>query len=405
MVASRSLPYSHVLTSLAAMKTLLVVFGTRPETIKLASLILKAKSDPRFRIIVCSTGQHREMIKPLFDFFGITPDYDLDLMKPGQSLTDISMGVMAGVHRILQEQKVDAVLVQGDTASCFVGSLVGFYHRVPVMHIEAGLRSGDIYSPYPEEFNRKATGLVTHSHFAPTEAAKANLIHEHYPSQDIFVTGNTGIDALLEVRKKLADNADLEKKFAQTYSFLQGDKKLILVTVHRRESFGTPMEEVMKGLVELSKQEDLELLIPLHMNPQVRQSAEKIFGQSAQWIDKGQAPVSGQSKIWLCEPVDYVPFVYLMNRAHMIITDSGGVQEEAPSLGKPILVAREKTERPEAIDAGTSKLIPLEEKAFVRTALEVLRTPEVYQRMSQAKNPFGDGNASERILNLIATRL
>lgn len=387
------------------MKTLLFVFGTRPETIKLAPLILKAKSDSRFKVLVCSTGQHREMIKPLFDFFGITPDFDLDLMKPGQSLTDISMGVMAGVHRILQETKVDAVVVQGDTSSCFIGSLVGFYHRIPVMHIEAGLRSGDIYSPYPEEFNRKATGLVAHSHFAPTETAKENLLHEHYPSKDIFVTGNTGIDALFEVRRKLSEDSALQEKFAKAYSFLRSDKKLILVTVHRRESFGHPMEEVMRGLVELSKQDDVELLIPLHMNPQVRKSAEKIFGSQAQWIDKENPPVLGQSKIWLCEPIDYVPFVYLMNRAHLIITDSGGVQEEAPSLGKPILVAREKTERPEAIAAGTSKLIPLEHKAFLEMALEVLRDSAVYKRMSEAKNPFGDGTSCEKILSLINQRL
>ncbi|MDG0817577.1 non-hydrolyzing UDP-N-acetylglucosamine 2-epimerase [Bdellovibrio svalbardensis] len=387
------------------MKTLLFVFGTRPETIKMAPLILKAKQDSRFKVLVCSTGQHREMIKPLFDFFGITPDFDLDLMKPGQSLTDISMGVMTGVHRILQESKIDAVLIQGDTSSCFVGSLVSFYHRVPVMHIEAGLRSGDIYSPYPEEFNRKATGLVAHTHFAPTETAKENLLSEQYPDRDIFVTGNTGIDALFEVRRKLCEDVALKTQFDRDYSFLHTDKKLVLVTVHRRESFGLPMEEVMRGLMELSKQDDIELLIPLHMNPQVRKSAEKIFGAQAQWVDKGVPPRSGETKIWLCEPVDYVPFVYLMNRAHLIITDSGGVQEEAPSLGKPILVAREKTERPEAIAAGTSKLIPLEHKAFLNTALEVLRDPSIYRNMSEAKNPFGDGTSSEKILSLVAERI
>ncbi|QDK37491.1 non-hydrolyzing UDP-N-acetylglucosamine 2-epimerase [Bdellovibrio sp. NC01] len=386
------------------MKTILVVFGTRPEAVKLAPFILQARRDKRFKVVVGSTGQHREMLKPLLNFFDIIPDFDLDLMKPGQSLADISIGVMKGLNDYLSNNKVDGVVVQGDTTSCFIGSLVSFYHRIPVIHIEAGLRSGDIYSPYPEEFNRKATGLIAKFHFAPTETSKANLVREHYPEECIHVTGNTGIDALFEVSSRL-ENSNLKKEYDHRYSFLNPRKKLNLVTVHRRESFGTPMEEVMKGLVALSEREDVELLIPLHMNPQVRASAEKVFGGAARWVDKGQDIKEGQSKIWLCEPVDYVPFVYLMNRAHMIITDSGGVQEEAPSLGKPILVAREKTERPEAIHAGTSRLIPLEEKAFYRTAVEVLDTPEIFNKMSQAKNPFGDGKACERILNILAEQL
>lgn len=387
------------------MKTLLFVFGTRPETIKMAPLVIAAKNDARFKALVCSTGQHREMIKPLFEFFDIKPDFDLDLMKPGQTLTDISVGVMTGVQNILKDNKVDAIVVQGDTASCFVGSLVGFYNRIPVMHIEAGLRSGDIYSPYPEEFNRKATGLVTHTHFAPTETARQNLLHDHYADKDIFVTGNTGIDALFEVLKEIKTNPTIGNSVKDRFSFLDDSKKLVLVTVHRRESFGAPMDEVMKGLLKLSEEQDLELLIPLHMNPQVREGAKRIFGDKAQWIDKGTVPQKGASKIWLCEPVDYVPFIYLINQAHLIITDSGGVQEEAPSLGKPILVAREKTERPEAIEAGTSKLIPLEATKFVATALSVLRDEVVYNRMAQAKNPFGEGNASQMILDLMAERL
>lgn len=387
------------------MKTLLFVFGTRPETIKMASLILQGKKDPRFKILVCSTGQHREMIKPLFEFFHIKPDFDLDLMKPGQTLVDISLGVMAGLQDILKNNKVDAIVVQGDTTSCFIGGLVGFYNKIPVMHIEAGLRSGDLYSPYPEEFNRLATGILTHTHFAPTETAKANLLREHYSEKDIFVTGNTGIDALFEVLKELKNNPSIGSAVTERFSFLDTSKKLVLVTVHRRESFGAPMEEVMKGLLKLSEESDLELLIPLHMNPQVRASAERIFGDKATWIDRGTAPQKGRSKIWLCEPADYVPFIYLISRAHLIITDSGGVQEEAPSLGKPILVAREKTERQEAIDAGTSQLIPLQAEQFVTTALNVLRTPEIYNRMAQAKNPFGDGQSAARILDVIAARL
>lgn len=400
-----SLAWRAAYNYIERMKTLLYVFGTRPETIKMAPLILSSKRDPRFRTLVCSTGQHREMIKPLFEFFGITPDFDLDLMKPGQSLTDISVGVMQGLQNILRENTVDAVITQGDTASCFIGSLVSFYHRIPVIHIEAGLRSGDIFSPFPEEFNRKATGLVTHTHFAPTETARENLLRDHYLDKDIFVTGNTGIDALFEVLRQLENNPEMRADLHNKFSFLDDSKKLVMVTVHRRESFGKPMDEVMQGLLKLSEESDLELLIPLHMNPQVRDGARRIFGDKAKWIDKGETPQKGQSKIWLCEPVDYVPFIHLLNRAHLIITDSGGVQEEAPSLGKPILVAREKTERPEAIAAGTSKLIALEQNEFLKTALEVLRQTDIYNRMAQAKNPFGDGKASERILSTLAERL
>lgn len=387
------------------MKTLLFVFGTRPETIKVAPLILKAKQDPRFRVLVCSTGQHREMIRPLFDFFGFTPDFDLDLMRPGQSLADISTSVMTGLHHILQTHSVDNVLVQGDTTSCFIASLVAFYHRIPVTHIEAGLRSGDMHSPFPEEFNRKGTGLVAGIHLAPTMTARENLLREHYRHENIFVTGNTGIDALFEVRDKIATTTEIRSFLQRRYSFLSPQRKLILVTVHRRESFGKPMEEVMKGLLELSQRDDLELLIPLHMNPEVRKSAQKIFGTEAHWIDKNEVVHPGQSKIWLCEPIDYVPFVHLMDKAHLIITDSGGIQEEAPSLGKPILVAREKTERPEAIAAGTSKLVPLEHKAFVNMVCEVLDTPSLYNSMAQARNPFGDGQASYRILDILANYL
>ncbi|AFY02253.1 capsular polysaccharide synthesis enzyme Cap5G [Bdellovibrio bacteriovorus str. Tiberius] len=345
------------------------------------------------------------MLRPLLNFFQIEPDFDLDLMRPGQSLADISTSVMKGLHDYLSNNKVDGILVQGDTTTCFIAGLVAFYHRIPIIHVEAGLRSGDINSPFPEEFNRKATGLLAKFHFAPTETSRENLLKEHYPSDDIYVTGNTGIDTLFEVRKRLQKSDIYNQELNERFAFLDPLKKLILVTVHRRESFGTPMEEVMKGLVALSERQDVEILIPLHMNPQVRASARKIFGDRARWIDKGLPVNPGESKIWLCEPIDYVPFVYLMEKAHKIITDSGGVQEEAPSLGKPILVAREKTERPEAIAAGTSMLIPLQEKAFFNTATQVLDTPEIFERMSQAKNPFGDGKASERILEVLADKL
>jgi UDP-N-acetylglucosamine 2-epimerase (non-hydrolysing) len=381
------------------MKTLLVIFGTRPEAIKLAPFILSAQKDSSLQTLVCSTGQHREMLKPILNFFNIIPDFDLDLMRPGQNLIDISMGVMSGLHSIIAQNKVDAVVVQGDTTTCFVASLVAFYHKVPVIHIEAGLRSHDMFSPYPEEFNRKGTGLLAELHFAPTEVSRDNLIRENYPAEKVFVTGNTGIDALMMVKARIEACDILKADLQQKFSFLSTKRKLVLVTLHRRESFGPPMEEVMKGLVQLSEREDLEILIPLHMNPQVRSSAEKIFVNKAKWVDPLARP--HDTKIWLCEPVEYVPFIYLMNKAHLIITDSGGVQEEAPSLGKPILVAREKTERPEAISAGTSRLIPLQAQDFYNSATEVLDNEDLYGSMSKAKNPYGDGNACIRILHEI----
>jgi len=387
------------------MKKILVVFGTRPEAIKLAPFILKAKKDQRFDVKVCSTGQHREMLKPILNFFGIVPDYDLDLMRSGQTLSDISIGVMSGIHKILNEIKVDSLVVQGDTTTSFIASLAAFYHKIPVSHIEAGLRSGDIYSPFPEEFNRKATGLLAHLHFAPTDMAATNLIGEKYPPHSIFVTGNTGIDALLEVKAKLQADSSLTETFNRKYSFLDPDKKLILVTLHRRESFGAPLEEVLKGLIALHQKAAVEILIPLHMNPQVRKSVETILGSQACWADKDSQLLTQKDKIWLCEPSDYVPFVYLMNRSHFIITDSGGIQEEAPSLGKPVLIAREKTERTEAIQAGTAKLVPLHSEKFLTTVLELLNDPEIFKQMSQAKNPFGDGQASGRILDIMAERV
>jgi UDP-N-acetylglucosamine 2-epimerase (non-hydrolysing) len=345
------------------------------------------------------------MLKPILNFFGIVPDYDLDLMRSGQTLADVSVGVMSGIDKILKEVKVDSVVVQGDTTTSFIASLAAFYHKIPVSHVEAGLRSGDIYSPFPEEFNRKATGLLAHLHFAPTDVAAANLMGEKYSQRSIFVTGNTGIDALLEVKSKLQTDPALTEAFQQKYSFLNPEKKLILVTLHRRESFGAPLEEVLKGLIALRQKADVEILIPLHMNPEVRKSVELILGSQACWSDKGSHLSNQKDKIWLCEPLDYVPFVYLMNRSHFIITDSGGIQEEAPSLGKPVLIARERTERTEAIQAGTAKLVPLHSEKFLMTALELLNKPEIFNQMAQAKNPFGDGQASGRILDIMADRI
>ncbi len=381
------------------MKTLLFVFGTRPETIKVAPLILRLKKNPKFKVLVCSTGQHREMLKPLLSFFKIKPDFDLDLMKPGQTLTALSSRVMLGLQEIIDNNKIDSIIVQGDTTSSFIGGLVAFYNKIEVIHLEAGLRSNNIYSPFPEEFNRKALSVVGNVHLAPTNEAKDNLLREHVNSNNIYVTGNTGIDTLFEVKNIIEKTPTLTQEFENKFSFLNKNKKLILVTLHRRESFEKNIKIVMQGILELSKnRSDVEFLIPLHLNPEVRKNAAEILANHATWIGDAQAK---SSNIWLSEPVDYIPFVYLMNRSHFIITDSGGVQEEAPSLGKPVLIARENTERPEAIAAGTSRLVPLEKQDFIATVNELIENRNVYEQMSKAKNPFGDGKACEHIEALL----
>lgn len=374
------------------MKTLLFVFGTRPEAIKVAPLILKLKKSLKHRVLVCSTGQHREMLKPLLQFFNITPDFDLDLMRPGQSLTSLSTLLMQGLQEIIDGQKqthpIDQIIVQGDTTSSCIGGIVAFYNKIEVIHLEAGLRSNDMYSPFPEEFNRKTLSLIANMHLAPTEEARQNLLHEHIDPAKIFVTGNTGIDALFEVKNQIQNSTDLTKTFESKFNFLDPHKKLILVTLHRRESFEKNIKTVMKGVLDLSERKDVQFVTPLHLNPAVRQTASEIFSDCP-------------DNVYLTEPIDYIPFVYLMSRAHFIITDSGGIQEEAPSLGKPVLIARENTERPEAISAGTSKLVPLEKQSFISSVNELLDDEEIYQSMARAKNPFGDGKACDRIVELI----
>lgn len=380
------------------MKTFLFVFGTRPETIKMAPLILKLKKNPEFKVVVCSTGQHREMLKPLLSFFKITPDFDLDLMKPGQSLTALSARMMLGLQDIIDNNKIDSIIVQGDTTSSFIGGLVAFYNKIQVIHLEAGLRSNNINSPFPEEFNRKALSVMGNLHLAPTEEAKENLLRELVDHNNIHVTGNTGIDTLFEVKSTIETTPALTQDFESQFKFLNKNKKLILVTLHRRESFEKNIKTVMQAILELSQRSDVEFLIPLHLNPEVRKNASEILENHATWVKDATGKTSN---IWLSDPVDYIPFVDLMNRSYFIITDSGGVQEEAPSLGKPVLIARENTERPEAIAAGTSRLAPLEKGAFVATVIELLDDKAAYEKMSKAKNPFGDGKACDRIEALL----
>ncbi|WP_027252890.1 non-hydrolyzing UDP-N-acetylglucosamine 2-epimerase [Photobacterium halotolerans] len=369
-------------------KKVLTVFGTRPEAIKMAPLVHALNDDDRFEAKVCVTAQHREMLDQVLELFDITPDYDLNLMKAGQTLNDVTARILLELKAVLQEFKPDVVLVHGDTATTFAASLAAYYEQIPVGHVEAGLRTGNIYSPWPEEANRKLTGALTKYHFAPTDTSKENLLKENFCSSDIYVTGNTVIDALLMVKNKIDADEDLKATLASNFPELDENKKLILVTGHRRESFGGGFERICQALVEIAKQHDnVQVLYPVHLNPNVREPVNRIL--------------AGVNNVHLIEPQQYLPFIYLMSRAHIILTDSGGIQEEAPSLGKPVLVMRDTTERPEAVSAGTVKLVGTDVDVIVNSLNELLTEKEQYQKMSFAHNPYGDGKACERILNIL----
>ncbi|ELR63779.1 UDP-N-acetylglucosamine 2-epimerase [Photobacterium marinum] len=372
-----------------AKKRILTVFGTRPEAIKMAPLVHALADDARFEAKVCVTAQHREMLDQVLDLFEIIPDYDLNLMKAGQTLNDVTARILLELKPVLQEFNPDVVLVHGDTATTFAASLAAYYEQIAVGHVEAGLRTGNIYSPWPEEANRKLTGALTKYHFAPTETSKQNLLKENYDEQNISVTGNTVIDALLMVKEKIDSDADLNATLAALFPFLDENKKLILVTGHRRESFGGGFERICQALAETAKlHPDTQILYPMHLNPNVREPVNRILG--------------GIENVFLIEPQQYLPFIYLMSRANIILTDSGGIQEEAPSLGKPVLVMRDTTERPEAVAAGTVKLVGTDIEKIVSN-LNTLLTDEVaYQAMSYAHNPYGDGKACERIIDELA---
>tara|TARA_R110000751_G_scaffold156389_3_gene261847 strand:- start:11713 stop:12852 length:1140 start_codon:yes stop_codon:yes gene_type:complete len=362
----------------------LCVFGTRPEAIKMAPLALQLAADDRFDAKVCVTGQHREMLDQVLELFELKPDYDLNIMKPGQDLTDVTAGILTGLKPVLAEFMPDVVLVHGDTATTFATSLAAYYQQIDVAHVEAGLRTGNIYSPWPEEGNRKLTGALATLHFAPTATSKQNLLKEGVSESSIKVTGNTVIDALLDVVKKLEIDDQLKKQFDEQFSFLNSSKKLILVTGHRRESFGGGFERICQALVDTAKAHtDIEVLYPVHLNPNVREPVNRLL--------------QGINNVHLIAPLDYLPFVYLMNRSHIILTDSGGIQEEAPSLGKPVLVMRDTTERPEAVEAGTVKLVGTEVSAIFDNLDLLLSDNEAYEIMSRAHNPYGDGQACGRI--------
>lgn len=370
-----------------SLKTL-CVFGTRPEAIKMAPLALALAADERFDAQVCVTGQHRQMLDQVLDLFGLKPGYDLNIMKPGQDLSDVTTAILQGMKAVFSEFRPDIVLVHGDTATTFATTLAAYYHQIPVAHVEAGLRTGNLYSPWPEEANRKLTGALAALHFAPTNTSRQNLLNEGVDSAAIHVTGNTVIDALLEVVAKLDTTESLQRQFKEQFAFLPDDKRIILVTGHRRESFGDGFERICRALVDTAKAfPDVEIVYPVHLNPNVREPVNRLL--------------AGVDNIHLIEPLDYLPFVYLMNRAYLILTDSGGIQEEAPSLGKPVLVMRDTTERPEAVEAGTVKLVGTEVDAISSNIHSLLTDTHAYQRMSFAHNPYGDGKACARIIETL----
>ena len=366
---------------------ILYVFGTRPEAIKLAPLIAETRKDSAFDVRTCVTAQHRQMLDQALSIFDVTPDIDLDLMQPDQDLPSLTSRLIMGVHRVIGEVQPDHVIVQGDTTTTFAASLAAFYARVPVAHVEAGLRSGSLDAPWPEELNRKLTSSIAALHFAPTEGARDNLLREGVRPDSVFVTGNTVIDAVAQIANAIRSDTALRSRIDRQLAFLDSKRPLILTTGHRRESFGPGLEAICNALAELARDEDVEIVYPVHLNPNVQQPVHRILG--------------GSSGVHLIDPVDYVTFVSLMMRARLILTDSGGVQEEAPFLAKPVLVMRETTERPEAIRAGLARLVGTDEKAIVTEAKRLLHDPAHYASMSTGASPYGDGTASRKIAEVL----
>ena len=363
---------------------ILIVFGTRPEAIKMSPLVHALKEDSSFDVKVCVTAQHREMLDQVMEIFEILPDYDLNLMKPGQSLEQITSSVLTGMRNVFAEFLPDLVLVHGDTTTTFSTSLACYYSKICLGHVEAGLRTGNLFSPWPEEANRKLTGVIANLHFCPTETSQSNLLAEGVPKNNTFITGNTVIDSLLWVSDKLEKDVNLKSSLLKGFEFLDNENRTILVTGHRRESFGKGFENICEGLLKIVTEfSDTQILYPVHLNPNVQEPVNRILGN--------------HSRIHLIEPLDYLPFVYAMKKSFLIITDSGGVQEEAPSLGKPVLVMRDTTERPEAVDAGTVKLVGSNPEKIFQEASKLLNDKNEYERMSYAHNPYGDGKACQRI--------
>lgn len=404
------------------MKKISIIFGTRPEAIKLAPLVLALHEHPDFECHVCVTAQHREMLDQVLDIFDIVPHTDLDLMQPNQTLAGLTARAVTGLDAYLAEENPDMVIVQGDTTTVFSGALAAFYHHIPVGHVEAGLRTGNLQSPWPEEANRVLTSRITELHFAPTETSRNNLLHEHISEEKIVVTGNTVIDALFlalekikneppvipdlpdflqpeinHEKHKIHENGHSSSTINHQPSTDQNQPRLVLITGHRRENFGGGFEDICNAIAELAQRfPDVHFVYPMHLNPNVREPVQRILGIDSEHQTTNSKPQTAQSNIHLIEPLQYLPFVAMMNRADIILTDSGGVQEEAPSLGKPVLVMRDTTERPEAVDAGTVKLVGTDRQAIVDEVSTLLEDATAYEGMSRAHNPYGDGKATER---------
>jgi UDP-N-acetylglucosamine 2-epimerase (non-hydrolysing) len=370
-------------------KRVLIVFGTRPEAIKMAPVVKELRKYPaEFETIVCVTAQHREMLDQVLKLFDMTPDYDLNIMKPEQDLFDLTCNILKGLRSVFEKEHPDLVMVHGDTTTTMAASIASYYSKIPIGHVEAGLRTTNKYAPFPEEINRRVTGCLTDYHFAPTETTRRNLIREGVPKGRIWVTGNTVIDALLDVLSMIHGSSKIFEEMRSRFSFLDTRKKLILVTGHRRENFGNGFENICQALKEIATTNmDVEIVYPVHLNPNVQEPVYRIL--------------SGCPSIHLIEPLEYLPFVYLMDRSYFVITDSGGIQEEAPAIGKPVLVMRETTERPEAIDAGTILLVGTEKIHIVSSANDLLYNLSLYNDMATKINPYGDGKAAHRIIDIL----
>lgn len=377
-------------TNQSGVKTVLVVFGTRPEAIKLAPVIHELQRRPNeFRTVVCTTGQHREMLAQMLTVFGLEPDYDLDVMKPGQSLTEITTAVMTGLDQLLFQTRVDMVLVQGDTTTAFAAALQAFYHHIPVGHVEAGLRTLDKYNPFPEEINRRLVSPIADLHFAPTPGARDNLLAEGFRAEKILVTGNTVIDALLYMRSQIDHNPSLVPELGLADI---GGRNLIVVTAHRRENFGGGLEQICEAIASLARsRSDLHIVYPVHLNPNVSEPVHQLL--------------AGLDNVRLLPPLDYVSFVSLMGRAKILLTDSGGIQEEGPALGKPVLVMREVSERPETITAGSAWLVGTDAGKIIQAVSTLLDDPSAYAKMVNRPNPFGDGTAAVQIVDCLERTL
>lgn len=372
-----------------AIKTqrVLIIFGTRPEAIKMAPIVKAFQANRKIDVKVCVTGQHREMLDQVLELFEIEPEYDLNIMKPGQDLTDVTTAILQGLKPVFADFKPDRILVHGDTATSFAATLSAYYHRVAVGHVEAGLRTGYLYSPWPEEGMRRLTGCIADQHYTPTVNSLKNLIMENIAPDDIFVTGNSVIDALMSVSHRIDNNTRMNAELAGCFPFLDPNKKLILVTGHRRENHGDGFERICKALAVLAQRTDVQIVYPVHLNPNVQEPVNR--------------NLKGLDNVYLIEPQDYLPFVYLMKQSYLILTDSGGIQEEAPTLGKPVLCMRDTTERPAAVKAGTVRLVGTCDETIVAETVRLLDDELAYQVMSHANNPYGDGKTSQRIVEAV----